>query len=114
MEQLFADTGNRISPLIEDIIIPFHNRTVDMPAIVINIVMRHQEREFFTQASDIGAFFIYLKFWQKCQYTLNNHSNFIAVCIIYHQLMAPGQLAFYHIYCIAKLIINIITVKPRK
>ena len=45
MEQLFADTGNRISPLIEDIIIPFHNRTIDMPAIVnqcCNAVIRKE------------------------------------------------------------------------
>ena len=50
MEQLF-DTGNRISPLIEDIIIPFHNRTIDMPAIVINVVLRCQEKRFLYSAS---------------------------------------------------------------
>ena len=114
MEQLLADRRYQIRPTIQNAVIPLHDGTVDMPAVIIDVVLRLQKGEFLTETAHTDPMLIKLELRQEGQHPLHDHPDLTPTGIINHQLMSPGQLSLHHINRVSRLIIDIIAVKPGK
>ena len=114
VEQLLADHRYQIRSSIQDTVIPLHDGTLDVPAVIIDVVLRLQKGEFLTETAHTDPMLIKLELRQELQHMLHDHPYLTPTGIINHQLMSPGQLSLHHINRVSRLIIDIITVKPGK
>ena len=78
------------------------------------VVAAREEGEFLLNAAHILSAQIHLKFWQKSQHPLLHCAHMVPCRVQDMQAVAPCQLALDRVDGRSGVIVNIITVKPRK
>jgi hypothetical protein len=85
-----------------------------MPTVIVDIESGSEKRKFLTYTACVVAADIHFKLREPGQDFFFNIPEFVAVCIVNTKKVTPRKFALYNVDGVTCLVIDVITVEPRK
>ena len=114
VEELLGDHGFAVAGLIVDLVVPFKIMSLNVPALVVDGEAWREKGEFLAHTACVLLADVDLKGRKPGKELLLYRCDLDLVAVEDLEAFAPGKLTLDDVDGVARLVVNVVAVKPRK